>query len=143
MSEFYRTRIPDETIEKWQKTIDLMAKMFNVPAGLIMKVHPSEIEVFIASRTKNNPYKAGEKEHLNSGLYCETVMETDRMLYIPNALEDEEWKENPDIKLGMINYIGLPLHYPDGSIFGTICVLDKKRENMRIFILILFINSGK
>ena len=33
---------------------------------------------------------------------------------------------NPDIKLGMISYLGVPIVWPDGEIFGTICVLDSK-----------------
>ena len=33
---------------------------------------------------------------------------------------------NPDIKLGMISYLGVPISWPDGEIFGTICVLDRQ-----------------
>ncbi len=36
---------------------------------------------------------------------------------------------NPDIKLGMISYLGFPVTWPDGQIFGTICVLDKKENS--------------
>jgi hypothetical protein len=28
----------------------------------------------------------------------------------------------------MISYLGFPISLPDGSLFGTICVLDKKRN---------------
>ena len=28
----------------------------------------------------------------------------------------------------MISYLGFPISWPDGEIFGTICVLDKKRN---------------
>ena len=40
--------------------------------------------------------------------------------------EYEQWKNNPDIKLNMIMYMGMPLFWPNGEIFGTICVLDNK-----------------
>jgi signal transduction histidine kinase len=53
-------------------------------------------------------------------------MKTRRSLLVPDALLDIEWKSNPDIKLGMISYLGFPVAWPDGQIFGTICVLDKK-----------------
>jgi GAF domain-containing protein len=65
---------------------------------------------------------------LNTGLYCETVMKTRQPLLVPDALVEEEWKSNPDIKLGMISYLGFPIAWPDGHIFGTICVLDNKRN---------------
>jgi PAS domain S-box-containing protein len=55
-------------------------------------------------------------------------MKTRQPLLVPDALRDEEWSSNPDIKLGMISYLGLPISWPDGEIFGTICVLDNKRN---------------
>jgi PAS domain S-box-containing protein len=61
-------------------------------------------------------------------LYCETVMKTRQPLLVPDALRDEQWKSNPDIKLGMISYLGVPITWPDGEVFGTICVLDNKRN---------------
>ena len=37
---------------------------FAVPASLIMRVHPTEIEVFVGSQSEGNPYHAGEKAPL-------------------------------------------------------------------------------
>ncbi len=51
-------------------------------------------------------------------------MSQNQPLHIPNALEDPDWAENPDVSLGMISYLGFPLRWPDGEVFGTICVLD-------------------
>lgn len=116
--------VPQEYLDKWQKTIDLMAEVFEVPAGLIMRVGTTEIEVLLASNSEDNPYEPGEKAELNTGLYCETVMASRKLLQVPNALEDEEWKENPDVALNMISYLGVPLIRRDGAVFGTICVLD-------------------
>lgn len=64
-----------------------------------------------------------------TGLYCETVIKTKGKLLVPDALKDEDWCENPDIKLGMISYLGFPLTWPDGECFGTICVLDLKENS--------------
>ncbi len=116
-------------LEKWQKTVDLMANLFEVPAGLIMKVHSTQIEVLLSSQTEGNPYEVHEKADLNTGLYCETVMAQRDELHVPNALEDIEWKDNPDVKLQMISYLGVPLIWPNNQIFGTICVLDNKTRH--------------
>lgn len=121
--------IPDSLRLSWQKTVNLMAELFHVPAGLIMRVHPREIEVFITSQTPDNCYPAGAREHLDSGLYCERVMDTRQELLVPNALKDPEWQYNPDIKVGMISYCGLPLCWPDGRLFGTICVLSREEND--------------
>jgi len=114
---------------KWQTVANIMAELLGVPAGLIMRCQGDEIEVLVASSTPGNPYHVGEKEHLpGSGLYCETVIRTRRMLMVTNALQDEKWRHNPDIKLGMISYLGYPICLPDGKVFGTLCVLDIKEN---------------
>jgi len=120
--------IPQDIINAWQKTVDLMTELFDVPAGLIMHVHPKEIEVFIKSNNKENVYKKSETESLNTGLYCERVMDTKKILIVPDALKDPVWKNNPDVPLGMISYMGMPILWPEGEIFGTICVLDSKHN---------------
>ena len=125
----YQTHaVPDSFLNKWQDTSDVMARIFDVPAGLIMRVHPEQIEVLVSSHSEDNPYEACETAPLNSGLYCETVMRTKQVLQVPNALNDELWKNNPDIALNMISYLGVPLIWPDQSVFGTICVLDSKER---------------
>jgi two-component system NtrC family sensor kinase len=121
--------VPDSYLQKWQKTVDLMAELFEVPAGLIMRVFPTEIEVFVSSHSERNPYEKSEKADLNTGLYCETVMAQRDQLQVPNALEDVDWKDNPDVKLNMISYLGVPLVWPTNEIFGTICVLDSKTRH--------------
>ncbi|MCD4821533.1 MAG: PAS domain S-box protein [Methanococcoides sp.] len=121
-----KPEIPDETVTKWQRIVDQMAKVIGVPAGLIMKVDPPQIEVFLSSATEDNPYEKGERADLNTGLYCETVMKQRRQLLVTDALKDTKWDHNPDIDLGMIYYLGFPLEWSDGEIFGTICVLDVK-----------------
>jgi signal transduction histidine kinase len=118
--------LPFEIIEKWQEIVDLIAQIINVPSALVMKVEPPNIKVLVSSESNGNPYERDEVAPLNTGLYCETVMKTRQSLLIPDALLDDEWKSNPDIKLGMISYLGFPIAWPDGQIFGTICVLDKK-----------------
>ena len=93
-----------------------------------MKVEPPNIRVFVRSESEGNPYERDERASLNTGLYCETVMKTRQLLLVPDALADQEWNANPDIKLGMISYMGVPVAWPNGDIFGTICVLDARRN---------------
>ena len=121
--------VPNDTSDKWQNIVDIMAKLIQIPAALIMRLVEPDIEVFVSSKSEGNPYHPGDQEHIwGSGLYCETVIKTNQKLLIPNALEDEDWKNNPDIKLNMISYLGFPVLLPDGKPFGTICVLDSKEN---------------
>jgi signal transduction histidine kinase len=132
-------QVPSPTIHKWQEIIDLLAEVLHVPSALIMKVEPPSIRVFVCSDSAGNPYERDELAPLNTGLYCETVMKTRRLLLVPDALVDQEWNANPDIKLGMISYMGVPVAWPNGEIFGTICVLDgKPNEYSELYRKFLF-----
>ena len=122
----HSTPVPPELIRKWQEIVNLTAEIMHVPSALIMRVEPPNIKVFVSSETKGNPYEQDEVACLDTGLYCETVMKTRQPLLVHDAIRDEQWQANPDIKLGMISYLGVPIIWPDGEVFGTICVLDKK-----------------
>ena len=120
----------NETLKtKWQILLEVLADCLRVPSGLIMQLDEHKISVFLSSRSGGNPYKPGESEKLNHGLYCETVIGTDSRLLVPDAREIELWKNNPDIKLGMVSYLGFPIKWPDGELFGTICVLDSEKNS--------------
>jgi PAS domain S-box-containing protein len=117
--------VPSEMIRKWQEIVNLLAEIMHVPSASIMRVDPPHIKVFVSSTSKGNPCEPGA---LDTGPYCETVMRTGQPLLVPDALENEAWKANPHVKLGMISYLGVPIGWPDGRIFGTICVRDNKRN---------------
>ncbi|WP_028470122.1 bifunctional diguanylate cyclase/phosphodiesterase [Neptunomonas japonica] len=118
--------IPDDVLDGWQQSVDLIASICEIPTSLIMRVHAKDIEVFASSQHDYNPYHCGHKEELGQGLYCETVIKQQAELLVANALVDPIWDHNPDIKIGMISYCGLPLNWPTGEAFGTICILDNK-----------------
>lgn len=121
--------LPEAFFSKWQSILDLIVEMIGVPSALIMRVHEREIEVYVTSQNPETPYQAHEFAPLKTGLYCETVINTQEQLIVPNALADENWNKNPDIKLGMIAYAGLPIIQQNGKVFGTICILDKQANN--------------
>jgi PAS domain-containing protein len=108
--------VPSEIIRKWQEIVELLAEIMHVPSAVVMRVEPSN-SVFVSSHCK--PSEAGS-------LYCETVMKTCQPLLVPDARRDERWKSSPDIKRGMVSYLGVPISWPNGEIFGTICVYDNK-----------------
>lgn len=124
-----KIKIPVYLLKSWQMTLDLLAETCAVPAALLKQVHGNEIEVLVKSQSPGNVYEQGERADLNSGLYCETVMATGKELLVPNALTAPGWAQNPDIEFGMISYCGLPVRWPNGKIFGTICVLDIKENH--------------
>ncbi len=125
-----KPEITQKILEKWQAILDLAAKFIDVPAGLIMQLNEDNIKVFLRSSSEGNPFEKGEEADLKHGLYCETVCGTKKELMIPNALKDSLWLEdNPDLLIDMISYLGVPIRWPDGEIFGSFCVLDNKENS--------------
>ncbi len=121
-----KPEIPENVTKNWKELLNIVAEILHVPASLIMKLHEEEIEVYLKSNNGKNPYENNEKAVLNTGLYCETVTGENRELLVPNSQDDDVWKDNPDVELGMISYLGFPVLWPDNEVFGTICVLDDK-----------------
>lgn len=57
--------------------------------------------------------------------YCNTVVEQDDFLIVPDAQNDPRFKGNPFIDVtGMDFYAGHPLHSTTGETIGTFCVLN-------------------
>ncbi len=126
--EAVRVELSDSFLEKWQTVSDLLADILQVPAALIMRHEGDYMEVTVSSSSEGNPYHPQDREKWH-GLYCETVIKSQIPLEIPNALSDPHWMKNPDIKLGMIAYLGYPLNFPNKNPFGTICVLDRREHS--------------
>lgn len=121
--------IPEKYKRGFQQAVETLASDANVPVALIMRLGRGTIEVFGANAHHQNPYQIGATDKLLSGLYCETVVKTGRMLIVPNADKDKIWRDNPDVERKMIAYMGLPIYWPGGEVFGTICLLNNMEHN--------------
>ncbi len=127
---FENSEIRESVGSKWQDWLDLIAKIANIPTALIMKLNEETIEVFTSSNTEGNPFKAGQQEKLDQGLFCETVIGTQKPLMVPNATKNAVWNvNNPVLDMNLVSYLGLPVNWPDGEVFGTICILDNKENH--------------
>ncbi len=126
---------------KWQALLDSLAELARVPAALIMHVQDPHIEVYGSSRSDGNPYSVGDREEWQgSGLYCEWVIKNRRELLVSNAVDEPDWADNPDIKLGMVAYLGFPICQPGGEVFGTLCILDSQANSFSPLIERVMLN---
>jgi hypothetical protein len=116
------------TLTKWQYVVDQISELANVPATLIMHTRNRQHDVCVKSFGDDNPYIEGQSFQLHDKLYCFGVLENDGELCVEDATQDPRWHDNTDMEHGMSFYVGLPLKWPDGSVFGTICMLDRFRN---------------
>ena len=123
------TTVLPETLAEWQRVVDLTARLARVPASLIMQTERPKHTVLVTSHTEGNPYAVGREYDLNALLYCQGVFDNDGELVVEDATRDPVWAGNEDLADGMRFYIGYPLKWPSGEVFGTICVLDRERND--------------
>lgn len=115
----------DLLLPAWQRLVDLMAELCGTPAGFIVQAGDDNYKVIIANESEENPYSANATIDADVNIFCREVVRQDCCLYVGNATERKEWQSNPEVSEdGFNTYLGYPLHWPDGSVFGTICIMD-------------------
>lgn len=112
-------------LKKWQKTVDVIARIFKAPAAFIVQYCPDTLQIVIASNQPSNPYEAGVLIPSDTDTFCKKVAEERSTLYVQDARQDPCWSSNPEVvNDGFRSYLGLPICWPNGQPFGTVYVLD-------------------
>ncbi|WP_160143038.1 HD domain-containing phosphohydrolase [Halanaerobium hydrogeniformans] len=124
----YNRDIPVATQAKWQKILNILVKTADSSDALITRFDPPFLDVFKASENIENIFKEGMRVKV-SGHYCYDVIKNDKKIMIVNALENKKWKDYTDAQSGFNAYLGYPLKWPDGKIFGTLCIHYKKAHS--------------
>ena len=120
--------IPSDVLRKWQRIVDLLASIMKVPSAVVTTIGPpyASYTTIVSSASAGNPFPVDEIFSMDIGTFCETVIKSREPLLVANALEQDEFAHAPEIGVGMVSYLGYPVLWPDGAMFGTICVLDDK-----------------
>lgn len=121
--------IPRDVLEKWQRIVDLLAHVMHVPSAvvtLLEQPHCTQYTTIVSSDSAGNPFPVDEAFGMDIGTFCETVIKKREPLLVVDAREDDDWKRAPELGVGMVSYLGFPVAWPDGRMFGTICVLDSR-----------------
>lgn len=117
-------------MDKWQRAVDLMTRLLGATAGYVVEYNAQNgYRAAITSQNPENPNRmiSGKAEPVTSNIYCRRVVNDMAPFYEPDATGKTEWQDNPEIiQDGYISYYGVPLVWPNGHIFGTLCVFDKK-----------------
>ncbi len=118
------------SIEKWQKTVNLLAEFFAAPAAFLVQHTDLGYQVTVASEQTSNPYAAGIVIEPEANIFCRKIVETGELLYVGHAQADPYWDTNPEVHDdGFSSYLGVPVHWPNGAIYGTFCVMDYRQTD--------------
>jgi len=118
------------SLQSWQQTVDLLAEIFEAPASFLVQHTSDGYQATVASNQTTNPYPAGIIIPPDANIFCRKIVESGQLLYVANALKDKYWDTNTEVhEDGFVSYLGVPVSWPDGTAFGTFCVMDYRETN--------------
>ncbi|MBB6523630.1 sensor domain-containing diguanylate cyclase [Pseudoteredinibacter isoporae] len=131
MSELKRCfrNYPPEALDldQWQTTVDLISRIYGTACGAIVQFNGDEFTALSSSSNDDNFIGPGDTWAWEVKSFCRRVVETRNQLYVNNAVGQKEWSDAPPVCSGPVrSYLGFPIFWPDGEIFGTICSIDTK-----------------
>ncbi|MGM0379684.1 MAG: HD domain-containing phosphohydrolase, partial [Bacillota bacterium] len=120
----YNIKISNDIQNKWQNILNLLVDISKSSNALITRKDSTFFNIIKSSNNTKNTFKEGKKVNL-SKLYCNDVVENNKKLIIEDALKNQRWKNYFDYNSGYIAYLGYPLKWPSGKIFGTLSIRYK------------------
>ena len=118
--------VPPQMMERWQRAVDLGAQAMHVPVAVLVAVEAPFLKVLVSNRSADNPFKVGDRHEQKTGMYCDKVISERRGLLVLDARREPQWADSPAVECGFIFYLGFPIAWPDGQVFGNVCVLDRE-----------------
>lgn len=124
----YNINVSKEHLKKWQELVDTLAELMNIENALVTKGQQNKIKIINVYNKNKIHFKRGQNLSFK-GKYCEKVISNNKKLIINNVnkLKNNNFK----IKKDLISYMGYPIKWPNGDIFGTLCVFDNKERNFK------------
>lgn len=113
--------VPAPLLSKWQDLITVLAQLLGLKAVVMTHMDKRDIEILAANPAKGSPFRVGDR-HLIEGHYCEDVLRYKRSLFIDDARAHDRWRKSPEVATGLISYFGCPLLWPDGTLYGSLCL---------------------
>ncbi len=111
--------------DAFDRAVRLATRLIGAPVGLLSLVDGRR--QFFKAHTGLPVEAAARRESDLSHSFCQYVVTTDRPLAVADARKHELLRHNlavPD--LGVIAYLGVPVHAPDGETLGSFCAIDTK-----------------
>jgi diguanylate cyclase (GGDEF)-like protein/PAS domain S-box-containing protein len=116
-------KISDATLNQWQHILDMFVEFHDVQDALINNYQAPYLKVTKGSSNSENLFSEGDQFKVE-GLYCEDVINEKKKLEVNNAASIKKWENSIYMENGLIAYLGYPILWPNGKIYGTICIHD-------------------
>lgn len=112
-ANIYKPKLPQEIFAKWQGAVEVIAEALGVEAAMVVTDSNPDFTVVCSSKDKIGPHRAA------AGLSqdCAAVARGKQKLLVSDP---NHGKSKADLR---IRYLGFPLLWPDGEVFGVVCAV--------------------
>ena len=111
--------------ERFDRLTRIAKRMFDVPIALVSLVDEDRqwFKSCIGLSVRETPRDIS---------FCGHAILGNEVFLIPDTLKDERFIDNPLVadEPNIRFYAGCPLRFPDGSMLGTLCIIDQKPRNL-------------
>ncbi len=117
--------LDSEAEERFDRITRLVQRIMDVPMSAITLVD-SDRQWFKSRQGLPDP------ETPRSQSFCAHAVAQDGPLYVPDALRDQRFAQNPLVldAPSIRAYAGAPIHAPDGAPIGTLCAIDNRPRDL-------------
>jgi diguanylate cyclase (GGDEF)-like protein/PAS domain S-box-containing protein len=117
-------------IEKWEQIVELLTEIFDVSCGVVIQHLDDELNVVASSSNSDDYLCVNSACSRNIKNVSQKVIEANNEVYVKNLQDDIQWNsviENCKFSVG--SYLGIPLYWPNGVLFGSLCAIHTKSTN--------------
>ncbi|CAM3802173.1 putative bifunctional diguanylate cyclase/phosphodiesterase [Vibrio aquimaris] len=115
--------IPEDISSSWQNNINLIAEIMSIPTALIVDTQKDKARAVKSNKNAWSSYNISKSRAKNKDLCCwiedEHIMLAEQDKLTPGSdtfLSHESWSDSCQ---------GLLIKWPNGNVFGTICIWGK------------------
>jgi signal transduction histidine kinase len=118
------TRLMDSPAEaSFDRATRLAQRLLGAPVSLVSLVDDRR-QFFKSAVGLPEPWASRRQTPLSHS-FCRTVVAAAAPLVVEDATIDERVRGNGAIEgLGVVAYLGVPVHGPDGDLLGTLCAIE-------------------
>ncbi|MBN9697625.1 MAG: response regulator [Zoogloea sp.] len=118
--------VPAHYLSKWQGIVDLAGRLYDVSAAMLSATADGTCTCLLASGALTEQPPGASQTFIRQAPFTEAVAASKRTLHVPDVQLDAFWREQAGTDAPIRGYLGLPLLWPDRSLFGVLSLFSDK-----------------